>query len=80
MSHIHGFQGRTRNDDQRAFFLESFKQHIHSAQLKCHRVVLVLPAGLGKLLGYFRFSSAENDPGLALTFGLGLLAHGVRKV
>ena len=57
------------------FMILSFKKHIHTKQLKCDRIVLVLLTGFRKFVGNFGFGCSEDNSGLAFSFSLSLFAH-----
>src|SRR5581483_4676519 len=73
----HRLDGAARDDHHRALLLQSFVEHVHRAQMKGRRVVLVLHRRLIEQLRDLDFGLAEDDPRLLLARRLRLARHRV---
>ena len=71
-AHAHRLDRRARDQHQRAFLLQSFVEHVHRAEVKRGRVVVIrLRRDLERLCD-LHFRLAEDDPRLLLASGLRL--------
>src|SRR5688572_13401622 len=67
---VHRLLSRARDDYERAFFIETFEEHVHGTQLQRGRIVYVGLRCLGKGCRDLFFRLAQDHARLALTFCL----------